>query len=336
MDVGRKISGHSCDKKEVRGRLTNSSVRRICFCIKLLIAITVSILPAQTALAQSTLRFNDPSPVLETGAPLSQGSRYRFRNVSPGVDALVTLTTISNATLVSIDTVLGFDDRFEPTIRTTGVNQQGFVRFDFQIVASGTTTPKNVPSVFLSAQDIDGSGVKDEILEWVEFVNTGAVSIASLTLLVNGTPVAGGVRYNQKDHVNNQPGIGTDNRYEMYTTILAGSTTFTIIGGNLTDKVGCTGSNCDRQNSYAFDPVSSNQPAVNADVSITKTGPATVNVGGVVSYTVNASNLGPTTAHGAIVNDAVPAGLTGVTITCVAASGAVCPGTAGLTTLSNV
>ena len=286
--------------------------------------------------AQSTLTFNDPSPLLETGSPLAQGARYRFRNVAPNTDALVTITTINNANLLSIDSVLGFANRFEPTIRVTGVNQQGYVRFDFEIVDAGTSVPRIVPAVYISAQDIDGNGDVNQIREWVEFVNTGTVSTGSPTLLTAGTPVAGGARYNQQDSNNNQAGVGTDNRYEMYTTVLGNSTTFTIIGGNLTGSAGCSGLSCDRQNSYAFDPTSSNQTPINPDVSITKSGPASVTVGDSVNYSIVSSNLGPATAHGAIVNDVVPAGLSGVTISCVAASGAVCPSTAGLSTLSNV
>ncbi len=290
----------------------------------------------QSAIAQSTIRFNDPNPVLEVGAPLSQGARYRFRNVAPGADALVNVTTINTATLVSIDTVLGFADRFEPTIRLTGSNGEGYVRFDFQIVIAGTSTPKIVPAVLISAQDIDGNGGTNTIREFVEFVNTGPVTVGSPTTLTPGSPVAGGIRYNQTTSSNVQPGIGTDNRYEMYTTVLGANHTFTIIGGNITGSAGCTGGSCSRQNSYSFDPTSSNQPIPNADVSITKTGPSTVNLGNTVTYNLIASNAGPTTAHGAIVNDVVPAALSGVTISCSASSGAVCPSTAGLTTLSNV
>ena len=289
-----------------------------------------------SVLAQSTIRFNDPNPILEVGPALSQGARYRFRNVAPGTDALVTVTTINTATLVSIDSVLGFADRFEPTIRLTGANQQGYVRFDFQIVEAGGTTPKIVPAVLISAQDIDGNSGTNTIREWVEFVNTGSVSVGSPTLLVPGTPVAGGIRYNQVSSNNVQPGIGTNDQYEMYTTVLGNNHTFTIIGGNITGSAGCTGGSCSRQNSYSFDPASSNQPPPNADVSITKTGPASVNLGDTVTYNLTASNAGPTTAHGAIVNDLVPTSLTGVTISCSASGGAVCPSTAGLTTLSNV
>ena len=304
--------------------------------IKATLTFALLFIFSQISQAQSTIRFNDPNPLLETGAALSQGARYRFRNVAPGTDALVTITTINTATLVSLDSVLGFADRFEPTIRLTGTNGQGYVRFDFQIVESQTSTAKIVPAVFISAQDIDGNSGTNTIREWVEFVNTGPVSVGSPTTLVGGTPVAGGIRFNQVSSNNVQPGIGIGDNYEMYTTVLGNNSTFTIIGGNLTGSAGCSGASCSRQNSYSFDPLSSNQPNPNADVLITKTGPSSVNTGALVTYTVTGSNSGASTAHGAIVNDAVPAALSGVSISCAAANGAVCPSTAGLTTLSNV
>ncbi|MBO0517119.1 Ig-like domain-containing protein, partial [Streptomyces beijiangensis] len=59
----------------------------------------------------------------------------------------------------------------------------------------------------------------------------------------------------------------------------------------------------------------SNQPAADsADLYVYKTGPAAVTIGGQVTYTVTAANIGPDTAAAATVTDTLPAsGLTGVT-----------------------
>jgi uncharacterized repeat protein (TIGR01451 family) len=62
-----------------------------------------------------------------------------------------------------------------------------------------------------------------------------------------------------------------------------------------------------------------------ADVSIVKTGTATVQVGGAISYQLTLVNAGPGAANGAVVTDSVPAAITGVITTCMAAGGAVCP-----------
>ena len=62
-----------------------------------------------------------------------------------------------------------------------------------------------------------------------------------------------------------------------------------------------------------------------ADLSITKTdGVTTVNPGGVVTYTITASNVGPSDAPGTVVADALPAALTSATWTCVGAGGGTC------------
>ncbi len=332
-------------KREKNLNLAHQDNSKICYALRskgriVLLSLSIIFLflfvSVETSNAQSTIRFNN-APTLVSGSALSQGAVYRFPNVAPGADALVTLTTITNrATLINLDDNSSFPDRFQPVIRTTGSNRQGYVRFDFQIVESGTSTPKIVPEVYISAQDIDGNGGTNTIREWVEFVGTTVATTGSPTTLVAGTAVAGGQRYNQVSSSNIQPGIGTDDRYEMYTTILGSNHTFTIVGGNITGSSGCSGSSCNRQNSYAFDPGSSNQPPPNTDVSITKAGPSTVPLNGTVTYTLVAQNFGATSANGAIINDAVPPSLTNVTITCSAANGAVCPSTTGLTTLSNV
>jgi uncharacterized repeat protein (TIGR01451 family) len=81
------------------------------------------------------------------------------------------------------------------------------------------------------------------------------------------------------------------------------------------------------------DPTSANNSATDtdtltptADVSISKTdGLSTVVPGSVVTYTVVASNPGPSTVTGATVTDSVPGSLAGVAWTCAATAGSGCP-----------
>jgi uncharacterized repeat protein (TIGR01451 family) len=64
-----------------------------------------------------------------------------------------------------------------------------------------------------------------------------------------------------------------------------------------------------------------------ADLSITKTDGQTVAVPGTpVTYTIVASNAGPSVVNGATVVDMVPAAITGATWTCVIAGGGTCTG----------
>ena len=55
--------------------------------------------------------------------------------------------------------------------------------------------------------------------------------------------------------------------------------------------------------------------ASTANVALTQTANSPVNVGDTVTYTVTATNNGPSTATGILISDIVPAGLSGVTVT---------------------
>lgn len=67
--------------------------------------------------------------------------------------------------------------------------------------------------------------------------------------------------------------------------------------------------------------------SVGADLGITKTDGVTFVIQGTsLTYAVVVSNVGPSAVTGATVTDALPAGLSGVTWTCIAAGGASCAG----------
>ena len=67
-----------------------------------------------------------------------------------------------------------------------------------------------------------------------------------------------------------------------------------------------------------------------ADLAITKTdSSASVTPGGVVSYTIVASNAGPSDVVGATVTDIVPAAVTGATWSCVGSGGGQCAASGG-------
>jgi uncharacterized repeat protein (TIGR01451 family) len=69
----------------------------------------------------------------------------------------------------------------------------------------------------------------------------------------------------------------------------------------------------------------SNTLGAQADLSITKTdGLTNANPGDAITYTLVASNAGPSSAAGSTVTDTFPAALTGVTWTCVGAGGGTC------------
>ena len=76
-------------------------------------------------------------------------------------------------------------------------------------------------------------------------------------------------------------------------------------------------------------------PPLEADVSVIKTGPASVSPLGAISYVVDVVNGGPSAANGASFTDVPPATVTGISWTCVASGQAVCPAASGVGVILN-
>ncbi|MBL7757779.1 MAG: hypothetical protein JNL59_10300, partial [Chitinophagaceae bacterium] len=77
--------------------------------------IAIFLLVAMTAFAQAPIyRFQSPS--LISGSDRNVGAKYRFSNVTTGVDALVTILSMSSGiSLQNIDrTTDGYAEAFQP------------------------------------------------------------------------------------------------------------------------------------------------------------------------------------------------------------------------------
>ncbi len=126
---------------------------------------------------------------------------------------------------------------------------------------------------------------------------------------------------------------GTGNINDTVNLPLGGTATYTL---NANVSPSATGSVANTASALvaatATDPISANNSAtdldtlnISADVAITKTdGSATEVPGTPVTYTIVATNNGPSAVTGATVSDTLPATLTGATWTCVASAGATC------------
>ncbi len=214
--------------------------------------------------ATTTLSFDQP-PTLVSGTDLTQGAVYRFPSVVTGIDAMVQVETIQNAQLKIIDSNAAFPARFQPTIAPTAAaltNATSYVKFNFKLIPSSTpsgtsfaTAPAaTATNVYFSSQDTDGNGGTNAIREFVEVIGALTSYIANPTLLQPLTPIASGTGFEVANSSNVQSGIGTDDRYEVYSFLGESVSTFSIIGGNKTGSVGCPLNNtgCDRQNSWSF------------------------------------------------------------------------------------
>jgi uncharacterized repeat protein (TIGR01451 family)/CSLREA domain-containing protein len=145
------------------------------------------------------------------------------------------------------------------------------------------------------------------------------VSTVNLTATLEGwlSPVAGDIINFTTDLGNlgslSVPTNGSGQALNTLTSLMPGTATITAVAA--ADPLGAHTATATAQ----FIPRQ-------ADLSVTKTDGQTSAVPGTnVTYTILAANAGPQDANGASVTDIFPAALSGVTWTCTAAGGAVCP-----------
>ncbi|MCW2119203.1 Ig-like domain-containing protein, partial [Flavobacterium sp. 7A] len=108
-------------------------------------------------------KFTTPTRV--SGLDKAVGTKYMYVNVKTvngvNIDAIVTITAISNAVIVDVDnpTNGGLTDRFQPVINTSAAN--GYVEYRFDFYKSGTyNTPSqesyDLDDFIIEALDTDG------------------------------------------------------------------------------------------------------------------------------------------------------------------------------------
>jgi hypothetical protein len=180
---------------------------------------------ALTALAQPEYSFTNPVHV--SGTYLGVGSVYRFNNVKPGTDALVTVkSVIGGITLYSLDeTWTGFGEAFQPFINVPP-NSNGYVEFEFRFINPGNGNPKVQQEIPITCIDVDGlnfdngSGTiyEQDAIE----LKTGYYdfSVSSPLMMVN-PDVVGADTWLKGNNMSGQfiDGIDTSNRQVMFTVV---------------------------------------------------------------------------------------------------------------------
>ena len=139
------------------------------------------------------LNFSE-EPVLEAGLPLTAGAVYRFVNVTADLDALVTIETILNgeiATLDQNDIDPGF---FKPeiTFTTTDLVRMPYVDLRIRIVATGTSQSVVLDELVANFIDVDGNNRYQEFNRF----NTPASYTFEEETEVGIAVTAGGLRIN--------------------------------------------------------------------------------------------------------------------------------------------
>jgi len=122
--------------------------------------------------------------------------------------------------------------------------------------------------------------------------------------------------------------------FTVTATVAAGATGTVVNTATVAVPAGYTDTNTANNSAQDTDAV------INpANISIVKSGPATLASGATISYSLLIGNAGPGAADGATYNDAVPAGITNVSAVCATTSGgATCaaPSVAGNTVSGSV
>lgn len=130
--------------------------------------------------AQPDYRFKNP--VLISGTDLAIGAKYRFNNVKPGIDGIMTIADLTGGmTLSELDGGSGFDDAFQPYINCAA-KKRGYVEFLLEFVNNGTGTPANQLEVPLTAIDIDGWEFPDEKLYELDEFEVSPASYVNYSL----------------------------------------------------------------------------------------------------------------------------------------------------------
>ncbi|WP_411801947.1 gliding motility-associated C-terminal domain-containing protein [Algibacter lectus] len=299
------------------------SILKSIFLFKSFLLLLFTTLTVDTAMAQETLDFKNPT-IINGGTNLAVGTQYRFQNVTTmadgtDVDALVTITNAQHATLTQFDDTadhLGNGlSSFDPIVQINGgtiVNGSvdgAYVDFEFEFVLnSNNATPIIIE---LNAYSLDVDGNNGGIREYVIISDFGGYVLNNPTQL---NYIPSGRFESSTDLVN--AGINANSQF-LAKTEYASISTFTYRAGVLRD----TGvSTTPRQFALAFEPISFINPnsviiidAVNDDFTATPVdGVAGGSAGDVTTNDIlNGTAVDDTEITITLDNDG---GLTGVTI----------------------
>jgi hypothetical protein len=201
-----------------------SSIKNILAIIALFASLAVSAQPSYSFINHT----------LVSGTDNQQGAVYRFSTVKTGVDALVTIDTLTpGATLDSLDvTALGFNAAFQPQVHIAP-HSSGYVQFDIKFVITGTSTGVAQINMPVTGIDIDGHIAPGDTLAEYDQINlalTGTIyddpSTTQISVTKSGSWITGknigGVEYT---------GVDTLGKDAMFTVVNPITTSFKVRTG---------------------------------------------------------------------------------------------------------
>jgi|GEM_PF-639447 len=263
----------------------------------------------------SGLSCNEPplfsfiNPNLEQGVPLSTNAIYRFSNIASGVDALVKVVAINNATLDDIDNngISNSPANFSPFF--TALGGGGYIDWEIKLVQTGTNTPVK-RSFALTGLDIDGFSANGNTLtDYLGFAQNRSSTVEGGTNLIIGS--SGPFQTFESGVLTD--GNGTFDLDHMayivynYTSILQIRTGTNTSAGYSDDRlVDIDFTQC-RNQDFA-NPVINTR---NANIAVTKTADDTNPLENeTVNFTITVQNNGSEDATELDINETLPTGLT--------------------------
>ncbi len=135
------------------------------------------------------------APALESGEALQEGAVYRFANVTESLDALVTIVSVVNGEIVSLDQNTVDPEFFKPEIvfTTTDDIRRPYVDLRLSLVSSGTQDPAVLNRLIANFIDVDGNAQYQEFNRFdtpqsytFEEETEVGINVTSGGLLING------------------------------------------------------------------------------------------------------------------------------------------------------
>lgn len=265
--------------------------------------------PGSTVCSEPPL-FNFNNFNLEQGVTGQVNSIYRFSAISPGLDALVKVKAISNATIDQIDdNGLGNSAaNFSPLF--TATQSGGYIDWEIRFVQAGTNNPVK-RNFSMTALDIDGSdqGGGQTIRDFLGFSQNQSNTVQSGNNLTETT--SGAFQFFTSNV--STDGSGSFDIDHMayilyrYTSVLEFRMGSNTTGGYTDDRlVDIDFTQC--RNQDFTNPVTTTR---NADISVVKTvdNPNPL-ANENVNFTITVANNGPENATEVDVNETLPSGLT--------------------------
>ncbi len=254
--------------------------------------------------------FSFTNPTLELGVPLQVNALYRFSNVTSGVDALVQVVAINNATLDAIDNdgLANSPANFSPFFTAQGGG--GYVDFNITLVQTGTLLPVK-RNFALTGLDIDGfdNGSGGTVRDYLGFAQNQSNTVEFATNL--GVSTSGAFQLFESSVTTD--GNGSFDTDHMAYIVYNYTSTFDLRTGGFTSA----GYSDDRLVDIDFTQCRNqdfDNPVVttrDADIAVVKTvdEPNPLE-NGTVNFTITATNNGPENATELDINETIPTGLT--------------------------